>query len=306
MKVIIIGTIVRDRLKFYDGTESSSLGGLLHTLNAARVVLGPKDQIFPVSRVGKDLYPELLHTLAEDPRIQLDGLVECDQPNNTVELIYRTKEERIEHSLFPMPPLCFAEVESMLDGDLFLVNMISGWDIELDFLWELRNKTSAMISMDIHSLTLERSSDGTRRFRHFEFSENWTAHADIIQMNEREFEAINRLKLGPAQFFRATCIDSNKIINLTKGAKGSETYRIYENNIAEFNLKPPHGINVIDPTGCGDVFLAVFGITYYQTKNLKFSAQQANLIAAITGKFKGLHEPGEVRKIMREYPREEA
>lgn len=305
MKVIIIGTIVKDKLKFPDGSSSSSLGGLLHTINAARAILGKDDLIVPVSRVGEDLYTEIISILQEDPRIESGGLIPCDQPNNTVELIYHNRSERTEKSLFPMPPLQFEEVETYLNGDLFLVNMISGWDVDLDFLVQLRDKTRAIIAIDLHSLMLQRGSDGSRHFRHFDGLEQWIACADIIQMNENEFAVQSSNKTSPEQFFREVCIQSHNIFNLTKGACGSETYHYQENVIHNLPTFPPAELTVVDPTGCGDVFLAGFGIAWYRSKNIRQAARTANILAAITGTFKGLPEPEKVRQMYAEYVKED-
>lgn len=305
MKVVVIGTIVRDKLTFPDGSSSFSLGGLLHTINAARAILGKDDRIVPVSRVGKDLYPGIISFFREDPRIESGGLIACDQPNNTVELLYKNQSERTEKSLFPMPPLQFEEVDMYLHGDLFLINMISGWDIDLNFLLQLRNKTHSTIAIDLHSLMLQRELDGSRHFRHFKGLEQWIACADIIQMNEKEFEVQTGPDRNPEQFFREVCIESPKIFNLTKGASGSETWFYQENIIHNLPTSPPAEIRVIDPTGCGDAFLAGFGIRWYQSKNIEQAARRANILAAITGTFIGLPEPEMVRQKYAVYVKEE-
>ena len=305
MKVIVIGTIVRDELQYPDGSSSSSLGGLLHTINAALAILGKDDLIVPVSRVGKDLYTEIISAFREDPRIQSGGLLPCDQPNNTVELVYQNQSERTEKSLFPMPTLQFKEVEPYLQGDLVLVNMISGWDIDLDFLVQLRGNTRAMIAIDLHSLMLRRDSDGSRHSRYFAGLEKWIACADIIQMNEREFDIQSGGMINPEQFFRDVCIQSQNIFNLTKGADGSETYYYQENTIHNLPASPPAEITVIDPTGCGDAFLAGFGIAWYRSKNIRQVARAANILAAITGTFKGLPDPEKVGQMYAEYVKED-
>ena len=52
--------------------------------------------------------------------------------------------------------------------------------------------------------------------------------------------------------------------------------------------RPPDDISVIDPTGCGDVYLSTFMYTNIRTNNIQKAAKMANLIAALSGTFTGL------------------
>ncbi|MEJ2056077.1 MAG: PfkB family carbohydrate kinase [Calditrichaceae bacterium] len=52
-------------------------------------------------------------------------------------------------------------------------------------------------------------------------------------------------------------------------------------------MKSARNVNVIDPTGCGDTYLAAFGITYFKTGDVSVAAKRANLAAALTGSIKG-------------------
>lgn len=305
MKILLIGTVVKDRINFLDGTQVDSYGGLTHSINAALAFCEENDRLIPLSRVGIDIYAHLEKMWADDNHLIKDGFIPYNRQNNCVELTYLDSNERIEKSLNPMPSLSFAEIEPFLDVDLVMVNLISGWDVELDFMLKLKATFNGLIALDIHSLTLERLSDGTRNFRSVTHIKPWLESADIIQLNEKEFEMISNKEADPEVFFIQTCALKDKIINLTKGAYGSESYRIKNNQCEVIKLNANKNIKVRDSIGCGDTFFTVFGISYFKSNNVKWSAKQANMAAALAGSIKGMADPAVFQDKMRIYSRED-
>ena len=306
MKILLIGTIVKDRIKFLDGTHVDSFGGLTHSINAVLAMCEENDFVIPVSRAGIDIYADIIKLWPDDNRLIKKGFIPYNHKNNCVELTYLDSNERVEKSIHPMSPLHFAEIEPFLDIDVVLVNLISGWDVELEFMLKLRAAFNGMVALDIHSLTLERLSDGTRRLTPIAYIRPWLESADIIQLNEHEFEMIAGNETNPEVFFMQTCALKDKIINLTKGARGSESYRIKNNHCEVIRTNIKKDIKVVDPIGCGDTFFAVFGISYFRSKDVKLSAVQANIAAALAGSVKGLADPEFLQQKIRLYSREDA
>ena len=285
MKITVIGTIVKDRIIAIDGTVTESFGGLFYSIEALRALSSPDDRITPISFVGADIYDQVMAYFENDERMNLKGLYRIDQPNNNVELHYTDAQDRIEYSFDPMPPLSFDHVVPFLDADLLLVNLISGWDIKLQDLQRLALDFHGILSIDIHSLTLSRKSDGKRvRYKLKNFDE-WLAVPDIIQFNKREFESI--CHSGLTIFYKKYCFDQNKIVNLTLGNQGSLSVYREKNEIVKIST-PPSELKVVDPTGCGDVFLSAFAYAYYQSKNIINAAMFANWVAGTAGSRKGL------------------
>ena len=285
MKITLIGTIVKDRIFGIDGTVTESFGGLFYSIEALRAVSAPDDRIIPVSFVGADIYDRVIDYFKDDSRMDLKGFYRIEQPNNHVDLRYNDAQERIEFSLDPMPPLTYGQIAPFLDADLLLVNLISGWDIELPDLQKIANDFHGILSMDLHSLTLAREPDG-RRVRHkLKNFDAWLAVPDILQLNKKEFESI--CHSGLTVFYKKYCFDQNKIVNLTLGNRGSISVYREKNEIVKIST-PPADVKVIDPTGCGDVFLSAFAYEYYRSKNIIVAAKFANWVAGIAGSRKGL------------------
>lgn len=304
MKIALIGTVVKDLIYHSDGSESASLGGLLYTINALCAVADDRDTIIPLSYVGSDIAGEVFDYLECDRRIDLNGLIRREQPNNAVQLHYGDAQERIEKSLHPLPPLDYAALQPALTADLVLVNMISGWDVSLEAFEQFRSNYRGTISLDVHSLALGRESDGTRYYKKIDQVNKWIKGCHIIQFNEREFEIIrNSLGLNKKKFYES-CIDEGKIFNLTRSFRGSITITREKGKIRRIAKKAPANLEVIDPTGCGDAFMAGFAVNYLKTGNITRAAEQANKLAALVGTFKGLADAAEIKEAIRISERE--
>jgi len=299
MKFLVIGTIVRDIIRSFDGRTSRSNGGLCYTINSLLSIAEKDDRIVPVSFAGRDFYEEITDYYKGYEQIVTDGLVLCDQLNNTVELDYINPAERQEKSLHPFPSLPFTAVENFLDADAVIINMISGWDLELPVLKNIRDKFPGVISIDLHSLNMGRQNNGLRYFRPVSKIESWMEYADIVQANAKEFENIGGNLKQPQIFLSQSCFKDGNIFNLTLGSEGSSSYYYNKNELQQYNALPVENLQINDPTGCGDVYLAGFLYNYIKTKNLQGAADNANRIAAFSGTLNGLPDPDILRDKLR-------
>ncbi len=303
MRLLVIGTIINDHIYHWDGSVSHSLGGLLYTLLPFKVLLDKKDRVIIRCRVGSDIYDSVSDWLTKDRITGSAALLKEEQKNNTVELHYSNAQEREERSLYPLPPLRFHEIEPFLDVDAVFINMISGWELDIDVLRQIRRVFKGLIFMDIHSLALERKADGKRTYRAIPDGNEWLRNADVIQLNKNEWQALAG-NMEPELFIQECCFNQNKIINLLLSSKGSKTYLWEKGSVLSFAVVPPNEVKVIDPTGCGDAYLAGFGVDYLRKGNAKKAAETANLCAALMGSFKGLPDSGQYLKKYRKYHKE--
>ena len=159
-----------------------------------------------------------------------------------------------------MPPLGPADLVCPNPSlDALLVNFITGFEIEPDTLRGLRGAVSGPILMDVHSLTLSRDAEGRRHLRPPSSWPLWASLADVLQMNELEARtlgappeelqewAVSLLDLGP------------KVAVITLGERGALcAWRTSEGEVRRLR-RPAAAVAAglpVDPTGCGDVFLA--------------------------------------------------
>ena len=300
MKIAVIGTIVRDVLELPDGSVTHSLGGLLYTINALRACLDESDTVRPFCAVGKDVYSQVNRMYRNDPIVDLSGLIPVPGQNNRVRVVYHSREDRSEYSLSPLLPLSFDQVERALECDAVIINMVSGWDIHLETMKKIRKHFPGLIALDVHSLTLGRKENGLRYLCYPDRITEWIECADIVQMNEAEFKLITEKYPSPEFFWTASCFKQPKIINLTFGSRGSRSYLVDPEGVLAHDSAPYQGIEVVDPTGCGDAFMAGFLVGYLRSRDWKQAADQANRVAAVSGAFKGLPEPRGLKEKLEE------
>jgi len=294
LKIVIIGTIVKDRIRFMDGSERLSWGGLLYSISALLSLMDESDKLIPVSYAGEEAWDVLSRLSRRDQRLKLEGLVRTELENNQVVLHYRDESERDEYSLQPFPELQYDHILKFSDANIIFVNMISGWDVSLDALCELRRRSSALIALDLHSLTLGRAEDGLRYWKKFNAAQ-WIEQSDITQCNKNEFQALGGDIENPHIFYEQSCIKGHQVVNLTLSYRGSLTMKGGDQGISIFHIEAPAEIGVVDPTGCGDAFLAAFTLEYFYTRDVRKAAGRANLVAGLSGTFKGLPEPDQLR-----------
>ncbi len=294
MRIAVLGTFLKDRIIDAAGRITESKGGLFYTVDALRAVCHSDDTIVPISFVGNDFWEQVVEHFAHDSRVDLSGLYRFDGPNNCVELRYLTSEQREERSLNPLPPLSAQQLQPFATCDVFVANFISGWEVKLADFRQFAAAFNGLLAIDIHSLTLERTRDGLRRLRPLANVEKWIEFAQIVQCNVQEFKQIS--DLTPEAFYKLFCFNQKKIVNLTNGSNGSLHIFTEGDTIKQIQVPAETRVNVLDPTGCGDVFLAGFVYFYATGHSVQAAAQKANTLAALAGKTQGLREWQELGK----------
>jgi sugar/nucleoside kinase (ribokinase family) len=259
MRVGVVGNVNRDTITAADGQISGGLGGVLYTLLALSR-LWPDAEIWPLTRVGGDVSPEVQRLLAACGMSCTPGLLSSPLPNYHCHLSYGANGDKVERLLGSLPPLMWEEIEPLVGRlDALLVNFITGHEIEVDALSRLRQRTAGPVVMDLHSLLLGTRPEGTRYLRRPDGWERWVEQSSLLQMNvseactiagtpaleTRELAAVAQslLKLGP------------QMVVITRGASGA--LAVNQAHPGQVFVEPAWGeTDPVDTTGCGDVFLA--------------------------------------------------
>lgn len=209
----------------------------------------------------------------------LSKLFPTDSLTNRVRLTYTDDINRTEHCPIILPPMTPEELSwvdlASLDG--LFINMISGFDISLETLKWIRSQTKAYIHLDVHALVLgELSMDekqprmmkGVRDWR------EWVTEVDSLQMNEAESDWLGASEITSEKQLLAeirklsNAHGSPDSVIITRSERGATSFDFKHEKIWN---KEPNKKRIINTTGSGDVF----GALYTLTKTLGTSEQEA-------------------------------
>ena len=267
MKLLVIGHSVLDFIKV-DTEQLISAGGIFYTVSALNRIKSNEDEIFLCSQFDEETYKyfgsefekvnnKFLQKVEKIPRVHLN--LQKDRERHE-------SYENITNNLS-------LNISDLNTFDGILINMITGFDITLDQLMQIRKNYSGLIFIDIHTLSRGLTKDFQREFRLIPDFESWARCLDIIQVNQNELYTLSHKK-NEIAIVEELFGFGIKILCVTKGDLGA---RVYHNNKNEITSCFAAARKIINPNiiGCGDVFGASFFYSYIRNKNAIGSLENA-------------------------------
>ncbi len=266
MKFLLIGHSVEDHI-YYGNDYTIKPGGIFYSAAALYNFKNKTDEVYLCTSYKKDsdLFTELYVRLKPGyfnytnviPTVRLNI-----SDNNEREEIY----ENITSELF-------VDTTDLNKFDGILINMITGYDLTLNQMKDIRKNYKGLIYFDVHTFSRGLSKDMKREFRLIPEFDKWLENIDILQANSREIYTL------------ADYNDKNDIIKFilgngvkylieTRGSNGALCCSI-ENS--EINIKemPAIKIDVNNQVGLGDVFGAVFFYSYIKNGSISIALKDA-------------------------------
>lgn len=277
-KVGVIGTFVWDEIHGRHAHDEpvQEWGGITYALGALDAALSDDWEVVPILKVGYDLAPRAREFMGSLRRISPGTApVEVPHPTNKVTLHYESAERRCEHLRGGIPGWGWLGLKPLTHGlDALYINMISGFELDLETAQLIRQNFRGPIFCDLHSLLLAVQPDGVRTLQPLPNAEAWLRCFDIVQVNEDEMSmmatdgmdlAAKALGAGVsclvvtmgsrgAVYFAAPGFNSLAALNRDRIAGKHGAIRT-----ALVPAKATRGHLDGDPTGCGDVW----GATYF-------------------------------------------
>lgn len=296
----VIGTFVWDVIYGRDPRDLpvEEWGGITYALSALDAALPPDWELVPLIKVGGDLIAPAREYLRKLRRLAPDAaLIEVPYANNRVELHYLSAERRTERLSGGVPGWSWLGLKPLLhDLDAVYVNMISGFELDLETAQLLRQHFRGPLYCDLHSLVLAVRPDGLRTPRHLEDAAAWCGCFDLLQMNEEEMAMLAPDPLALA----ATALGAGvRALHVTLGSRGvvyfaapgfdrladlgSTPAIALQSGPIRTALIPAERVEVAragDPTGCGDVWGATYFSRLVAGDNLVDAMRTANVAAA--------------------------
>lgn len=306
MNYLVIGEPCVDVIHKADGKVIHSYGGILYSLISMAVLARKGDNIIPVMNVGEDEFDNITSILNNYGNIKLYGVNKVKHPTRKVNLFYdlynSDKRARVEKSTEPTYTLESRQVENLLNmADALLINMISGTDITLDTLKNIRKKFSGFIHIDIHNIVMDTREDGSRFHTHVDDWYQWCTNSDTVQMNEFEIATLSRERLGEYKIAEQILNNRNyeiKALIVTRGKDGVTGFTKKEKNfggekffdLEHTQIPAVENPRFADSTGCGDVFASAFTIDYSFNRDFEKSLHFANRMASLNASLQGIEE----------------
>ncbi|MDQ6690627.1 MAG: carbohydrate kinase family protein [Gemmatimonadota bacterium] len=277
-RVGVIGTFVWDVIHGRDPRDApvEEWGGITYALGALEAALSPDWEFVPILKVGTDLAHSARQFVAGLERAAPDAApIEVPHPNNRVVMHYQSDERRCEHLSGGIPGWSWLGLKPLLaDLDALYINMISGFELDLETAQLIRQHFRGPIYCDIHSLLLAVQPNGIRTLQPLPSPAAWCRCFDLIQVNEEEMSMIASDPMALAAVAFAEGVSS---VTITLGSRGVIYFAApgFERlsdvgrpalaatsgaiRTEKLPARLPRHAGPGDPTGCGDVW----GATYF-------------------------------------------
>lgn len=284
MKIAVIGHLCLDSIRHSDGTVTESYGGIYFTLATLAHLLPEGDTIVPVFGIGRNEYQPFIDHLGGFPAVDTSALYRMPGPTNSVTLSYRSNGDRVEVSKNIPDPIPWQRIQDVCDADLILVNMISGFDITLETLDEIRMKTrdrQTPVFFDVHSLTLGIRHNAERFHRPVELWRRWLFMLHTVQMNAEEAAVLAPERYDEENLVKQALALNTEALCITRGADGYTLFLSEKKRIKRSDIDAVPVEKAVDSTGCGDVFGAAYCARLLHGGDIAASAEYAGQVASI-------------------------
>jgi len=282
MKLLVIGHSVEDHIN-YEGKNKIAPGGIFYTALTLLNFKEEKDEIFLNTSVQKENYQlfSSIYNLFDQryfsfveriPKVYLN-VYNSKERGETYENITKKLE------IFPL---------DLSEFDGILINMITGFDLTIEQLSEIRDSYRGLIYFDVHTLARGLDDNFHREFRKIPNFKRWASFLDIIQVNENElltlFDISDEIEIASEVL---NC--GPKLLIVTKGEMGSKIYSMNNNELSSTFVSSIK-IKTENKIGCGDAFGAVFFYAYIQSENFNKALRIANNAAGCVASYADVSE----------------
>jgi len=277
-RVGVMGSFVWDIIHGRDPRDApvEEWGGITYALGALDAALPDDWQFVPILKVGSDLAHSARQFVAALDRVAPGAApIEVPQPNNRVALHYLSDERRCERLSGGVPGWSWLGLKPLLkDLDALYINLISGFELDLETAQLIRQHFAGPIYCDLHSLLLAVQPDGMRTLQPLPSPAAWCRCFDFIQVNEDEMSMMASDPMALAAIAMAEGVSSiaitlgsrgvvyfaapgfDRISDMKRSILGAQSGAI---RTALVPAKARRHSGPGDPIGCGDVW----GATYF-------------------------------------------
>jgi sugar/nucleoside kinase (ribokinase family) len=273
--VCVIGHITKDKVSIEDEAKEMP-GGSAYYFPMALRKLGAR--VCVVTKVGHEDEHLLYELIRNDIRL----FYQFSPETTYFENIYRQDRDiRIQKVRSVAQPFSIEDIPG-IPSRLYHLGPLTKKDVPLDILRHLSRR--GRISMDIQGFMRKIEGDGVRSVD-WEDKEEGLTYVNILKADETEAKILTGVDDIDEAAVRLSAYGIDEVV-ITSGSKGSLIY----SKEGSCSIKPFPAQHV-DPTGCGDTYMA--GYLYGRLRSFKvcesgrFAAATASLKLERRGPFQG-------------------
>jgi sugar/nucleoside kinase (ribokinase family) len=296
-KIAVIGPIPRDHIVTHQGDLIQKWGCVTHPVIALSILAGDSIEIIPVSHVRKVDRDNVQSVFKGYKGINLNHITSKSDQGDIISLRFVDMNNRLERQTGFMDPILPADVDPVIDSNVFVFIPISDYEISLDTLRHIKkvNKKSVII-FDAHGPTTACLYNGERKLKFWIDRDQWLPYIDVLKMNleeaqaswfKKEYESqdftTHEILLSEMSSFANYCINKGvKCVAITMDSRGCMVF-FSENGKVREEMVPAVSVDqVIDTTGCGDSFAGGVGFGLLQNpKDYIQAVRYGNTLGAL-------------------------
>jgi len=282
MKLLIIGHLSMDVFHTPDGAEREEPGGILRALGTLSSLGARGDAFTPVAGVARKELGGMRERLDAMPGVQSDGLYVHETPIHRVHYYFQNDRDYVACTHELAPPIPFTRIKPNIDVHGILINMVSGVDITLDTLDEIRmavRRENIPVHLDLHSLTLGVNERHERFRRPLADWRRWAFMIDTIQMNEEEVAGLTIEGMDEERVVGHILMLGVKGMLITRADRGVSVFVNEQKKVLRTDLPAPAAAPGVQSTGRGDMFGAAFLYHYCKSHTILAAAASAQASA---------------------------
>jgi len=293
-KVAVLGPIPNDQVVTHAGDRFHKYGGAMFTAAALSVLLDTGDTVVPIAHVRREDEGPIKQILEAFPNIDTSGITSPADQGDVVELRYVDQNRRIERQTSFMNPILPADVDKVLDADMFVCVPITDYEVGQPTLRHIKENSRATVVLDAHGPATTLTRGGERHPRVWADQEVWFPYIDILKMN---LDEASSTWLGESAEVTADppslsdeqlcdlghhCLDRGVgAVCVTLDERGCVVlFRDGSGGIAEEFVGRIGVDHVVDTTGAGDSFAGGLAYGYLAYRDYVVACQYGNAMGA--------------------------
>jgi len=182
-KVVVLGPIPRDQVVTHGGERFHKYGCVMYTAAALSALLDAGDTIVPISHVRRQDEGPIKQILGAFPNIDTSGIASSADRGDVVELRYLDQNRRVERQTSFMNPVRPADIDKVLDADMFVCVPITDYEVGPSTLRHIKEHSRATVVLDAHGPATTLTRSGERHPRVWADQDVWLPYIDILKMN---------------------------------------------------------------------------------------------------------------------------